>query len=67
MLYNPLFFRGADIFSNVVTLAGSAAEPIMSASMISTAALLSILPLIILYIFAQNLFVQSVERTGITG
>lgn len=67
MVYNPLFLREAQIFSNIVSLAGSATEPIMSASMISTAALLAILPLVVLYIFTQKLFVQSVERTGITG
>ena len=67
MVYNPLFLREAQILSNFVSLAGSATEPIMSASMISTAALLAILPLVVLYIFTQKLFVQSVERTGITG
>ncbi len=34
---------------------------------LNTSALLMMLPLIIGYLFAQNLFVESIERTGITG
>ena len=34
---------------------------------LNTAALLMMLPIIIGYLFAQNLFVESIERTGITG
>lgn len=34
---------------------------------LNTAALLMMLPIIIAYLFAQNLFVESIERTGITG
>ena len=34
---------------------------------LNTAALLMMLPLIIGYLFVQRLFVESIERTGITG
>ena len=34
---------------------------------LNTSALLMMLPLIILYLFVQRLFVESIERTGITG
>lgn len=34
---------------------------------LNTSALLMMLPLIIMYLFVQRLFVESIERTGITG
>ena len=34
---------------------------------LNTAALLMMAPLIIGYLFVQRLFVESIERTGITG
>ena len=68
MVYNPLFLREIPIFSNIFVLAGAGGvEPVVSANMTSTAALLSVLPLAVLYVAAQNFFVQSVERSGIVG
>jgi multiple sugar transport system permease protein len=34
---------------------------------LNTAALLMMMPLIVGYLFVQRLFVESIERTGITG
>jgi len=34
---------------------------------IMTAALLTILPLLLLYLFTQRYFVESIERTGLIG
>ena len=34
---------------------------------LNTSALLMMLPLIVGYLFVQRLFVESIERTGITG
>lgn len=49
---------------NVLSLSAQMAyQSIMRA----TASLLAILPLLILYIFSQKFFIQSVERTGIVG
>lgn len=67
MVYNPLFFREIKVFANVIHLMGSGEGPAMGANMTNIAALLSVLPLTLIYIFAQKFFVQSVERTGITG
>jgi len=33
----------------------------------ATATLLAIIPLLVLYVFCQKFFIQSVERTGIVG
>lgn len=41
--------------------------PAVSSMYSNTASLLVILPLLVLYLFAQKLFVESVERTGIVG
>jgi multiple sugar transport system permease protein len=37
------------------------------ALVVDTGILLAILPLIIMYLFVQRYFVESVERTGIVG
>lgn len=67
ILYNPLFFQNFKLFSSVFSLAASGESNIMGSNMINIAALLSILPLALIYIVAQRFFVGSVERTGIVG
>ncbi len=42
-------------------------SPAISSMYTNTGSLLVVLPLLILYLFAQKLFVESVERTGIVG
>lgn len=46
---------------------GDATDPLYLSMLVNTAVLLAILPLIILYMFVQRHFVESVERTGIVG
>lgn len=47
--------------------AGQNINPIDRVRWLATGSLLSLTPLIILYIFAQRYFVESIERTGIVG
>lgn len=62
-VYAALFYTGAlnligqDIWSN----------PMFLATIANVAALLMMLPLLIMYIFVQRQFVESIERTGIVG
>lgn len=42
-------------------------NPLFLGLMVNTGALLLMLPLLIAYLFVQKLFVESIERTGITG
>lgn len=67
VIYNGLYLSNFKMFSNVVSLAGAGEVPIMSASMTTTAALLSVIPIALIYLIAQNFFMQSVERSGIVG
>lgn len=46
---------------------GIASNPQFYSLILNTSALLMMLPLIIGYLFVQKLFVESIERTGITG
>jgi multiple sugar transport system permease protein len=42
-------------------------DPLFFGLIINTAALLMMLPLLISYFFVQKQFVESIERTGMTG
>lgn len=46
---------------------GDTVDPTYLSMLVNTSVLLAILPLIILYMFVQRHFVESVERTGIVG
>ncbi len=62
-MYNALFYTGAlnligqDVWSN----------PVFLALISNVCALLMMLPLLIMYLFVQKGFVESIERTGIVG
>lgn len=47
--------------------AASQADPFYLSMIQDTGILLAILPLIVIYLFVQRYFVESVERTGIVG
>lgn len=47
--------------------ANSKADPFYLSMVQDTGILLAILPLIIIYLFVQRYFVESIERTGIVG
>jgi len=69
--YSGLFYRDMPILANAVKHIGDPesliVSPVLKSSMVNTAAMLAVLPVIILYIFAQKLFIQSIERSGIVG
>lgn len=79
--YSGLFLQGTRVLSTALTsvsfqitqhmrnLLGSeiVLSPALSSMYTNTASLLLVLPLLILYLFAQRYFVESVERTGIVG
>lgn len=83
VLYSNLFLTQTKLISSELSsLGGSAAQyinltegnvdgttvdPVLVQTIIDTGILLAILPLIIMYVFVQRWFVESVERTGIVG
>lgn len=66
-LYNGLFFRDTNILSNAINKVGVGAPMAISGNLQNIGALLVILPLAILYIFAQRAFVESIDNAGIVG
>lgn len=65
--YSSLFLTDFPVLSNVVNSIGVSGIPIMAANYKSIAAILSIIPIAILFIFAQKSFVQSIDRAGLVG
>jgi len=78
--FTTMFLESASVISSQVQIAGatlasklSAAsgsgqiDPFYLSMLVNTSVLLAITPLIILYLFVQRHFVESVERTGIVG
>ena len=65
--YSSLFLTDFPVLSNVVSSIGVSGIPIMAANYKNIAALLSVLPIAILFIFAQKSFVQSIDRAGLVG
>jgi multiple sugar transport system permease protein len=45
----------------------SAFDPFMATTYVQTGCLLTILPLLIVYIFTQKYFTEGIERTGLVG
>jgi len=73
--YSTMFFTrtGSYMLPNILTVpqslntTGFEAAEIYSSAIINTAALLIILPLLIVYCFCQKYLVQGIERSGIVG
>ncbi|MBS4178991.1 carbohydrate ABC transporter permease [Bacillus sp. FJAT-49731] len=79
--FTTMFLESASVISSQVQIAGSTLaskltaasgstgqiDPFYLSMLVNTSVLLAILPLIILYMFVQRHFVESVERTGIVG
>lgn len=66
--YNDLFFGGRTVLASAVALLTNLYEEAVMNSMIqNVGAVMAILPLALIYLFAQRSFVQSVERSGIVG
>jgi multiple sugar transport system permease protein len=66
-VFTRLFWPGAQIMLNRVGLSVDTVYPPVDAMLKNASAVLAVLPLGVLYIFAQNLFTLSIERSGITG
>ena len=54
-------------FNAMLTLNGGARDPYYASIFANVAILLLVLPLLILYLFTQRYFVESIERSGIVG
>jgi len=72
--YTTLFFTtsGPHMLPNIVTIPPSlqvsfAASDLYNSAITNTAGLLIIIPLFVIFLFAQNSLVEGVERSGIVG
>ena len=73
--YSTMFFTrsGSYLMPNILTIpssldvTGFQAANVYSSAILNTAALLIILPLLIVYVFGQKFLVQGIERSGIVG
>lgn len=64
--YSTLLMRDVDILSNKAAAAAAGVKDEMQIAAINdTACLLIILPLLIVFLFAQRYFIQSIERSGL--
>ncbi len=65
--YSSLF-RTTGLMANVINNVGDPdMEEVMATTYNNTAAVLSVLPIAIVYLIGQKFFIQGVERSGITG
>ncbi|QHW33754.1 carbohydrate ABC transporter permease [Paenibacillus rhizovicinus] len=68
--YVSLFLKQVKVLSTSLMDMGiglKEPDPIYTSMLLNTGVLLTIAPLVIMYLFVQRYFVESVERTGITG
>lgn len=65
--YSSLFMKNFDLLPNMISHVPIVWSPTLQAIYYNTAAILSVLPLALVYIVGQKFFVQSVERSGIVG
>lgn len=66
-IYSGLFMRGTGLLANAISNVNGGDDEIMIVAYNNSAAVLSVLPIAVIYIIGQKFFVQSVERSGITG
>jgi len=67
--YSTLYMRNFDLLANMMRFV-SYRDPdveVMQAMYFSTAGLLAVIPVALVYLVGQRFFIQSVERSGITG
>lgn len=65
--YTGLFQRGTEVLANQIKYVDGGTEEVMMLQYNNTAAVLCVLPIAVVYIIGQKFFIQSVERSGITG
>jgi len=66
-IYTGILSGGIDLIANRVAQEYEWNRPVINNMLHNSSALLAILPLAVFYFFAQNLFMQGIERSGITG
>ena len=66
-VYNGLFLKNMKLLSNVISQVATGELQVLAGNLTHTAALLAVLPLALLFIFAQKAFVESIDRSGIVG
>ncbi|RAP78022.1 carbohydrate ABC transporter permease [Paenibacillus montanisoli] len=68
--YVSLFLKQVKVLSTSLMDMGvglKEPDPVYTSMLLNTGVLLTIAPLLVMYLFVQRYFVESVERTGITG
>jgi len=65
--YTKLFQRGTGLLANVIGAVDGGEEAVMVLQYNNTAAVLCVLPVMLVYLIGQKFFIQGVSRTGITG
>lgn len=74
-VYSPVFLTTTKVFTKVASVSGTQAALLIgtgattvAGSLVANASIILIcLPLILVYIFCQKFFVQSIERSGLVG
>ena len=65
--FTQRFQRGTSLLANMITAVDGGEEEVMVLQYNNTAAVLCVLPIMLVYLIGQKFFIQGVERSGITG
>ncbi len=65
--FTQRFQRGTSLLANMITSVDGGEEAVMVLQYNNTAAVLCVLPIMLVYLIGQRFFIQGVERSGITG
>lgn len=65
--YTQLFERGTSLLANMTNYVDGGEEAIMVQQYNNSAAVICVLPVMLIYLIGQRFFIQGVERSGITG
>ena len=66
-LYNSLFFTDLPVLPNMINGVGAGQIPIIVSKYVNIAAILSILPIALVYVLAQKFIIQSIDSSGLVG
>ena len=66
-IYSKIFMRGTGLIANMLAYVDGGEEEVMAIAFNNTAAVAAIIPIALVYIIGQKFFIQSLERSGITG
>ena len=65
--FTQRFQRGTSLLANMISAVDGGEEEVMVLQYNNTAAVLCVLPIMLVYLIGQRFFIQGVERSGITG